>query len=70
MAAVIDDPERTYVHDETFVRSELTDITAACAKARLKFAFCPVEGKKNEWTVRVPKEQEKQLLQALKAAGV
>lgn len=70
MAAVIDDPEQTYIHDETFVRSELPDITVACAKARLKFAFIPVEGKKNEWTVRVPKSQERELLKALKAAGV
>lgn len=70
MTRVVDDPDHTYIHDETFVRSELPDITAACAKARLSFAFIPVKDAKNEWTVRVPKSQERELLKALKSAGV
>lgn len=70
MAGRIDDPKYTYTHEETFVRSELPDITIACAKAKLSFAFIPVDGEKNAWTVRVPANQERELLKALKAAGV
>lgn len=70
MVSKIDDPESTYIHDETFVRSELPDILKACAKDRISVAFMPADGEvRNAWTVRVPKNQEARLLKALKAAG-
>lgn len=71
MPGKIDDPECTYIHDETFVRSELPDILKACAKDRMSVAFMPADGDvRNAWTVRVPANQRQRLLVALRAAGV
>lgn len=63
------DPTKTYSHDEDLVRTEVADVAAACVKRRiLGVAFTSEDGKK--WRVHVPVKYERELLKALRDAGV
>jgi len=65
----LDDPERTYTHDEVFVRSEMADVTTECARLKLPHAWT-VDNTGKRWTLHCPAEREHDLLRALKAADV